>query len=252
MAGFQPIKQTRVSEEVLAQLKEAILRGRFKAGDKLPSERELTEQFKVSRGVVREAIRVLEMTGLVVIRQGPSGGAFVTELTSDRLSSGFLDLYLANKLTIPELNQVRMHIEPEVARLAAGRVNAAYRRRLEKALVAEHQPSSGIEDRMQRLTEVHFILCEMCGNHLFEAMVNSIIKLTHEIVSAVDPDDSLKVHGIGDHDEVARCVLAGDGAGAALAMTRHLEVFCQALVRMDQRYRARAEETASEPAKAAV
>jgi GntR family transcriptional repressor for pyruvate dehydrogenase complex len=74
MGRFKPIKQFRISEEVLSQLKESILLGKFKSGEKLPSERELTEEFQVSRGVVREAIRILEITGFVTMRQGPTGG----------------------------------------------------------------------------------------------------------------------------------------------------------------------------------
>ncbi|MFH2128001.1 MAG: FadR/GntR family transcriptional regulator [Pseudomonadota bacterium] len=237
MAGFKPIKQIRASEEVLAQLKEAILRGRFKAGDKLPSERELTEQFQVSRGVVREAIRVLEMTGFVTMRQGPAGGAYVTDINFDNLSNGFLDLYLGNKLSIPELNQVRMHLEPEVARLAALNITPEYAARLEEAIAAERRPSLDYGERMQRMTEVHYILAEMCGNYLFEAIVNAIIKLTHQIVDAVKPEDHNSLHGAGEHDLVARAVLAGDSKGAAEAMAAHLDKFCKELIRMDQIYK---------------
>ena len=202
-----------------------------------PSERELTEQFQVSRGVVREAIRVLEKTGFVSIRQGPSGGAYVTDLTFDHLSSGFLDLYLANKLTIPELNQVRMHIEPEVARLAAQRITPAYRARLEKAITAEREPMKNHVVRMERLTDVHYILAEMCGNYLFEAIVNSFIRLTHQIVETVEPEDHNALHGVGDHDEVVAAVIAGDPEAAARAMTGHLKKFCAALIKMDKTYR---------------
>ncbi|KMY68593.1 hypothetical protein AAU61_02850 [Desulfocarbo indianensis] len=237
MPDFRPIKQTRASEEVLAQLKEAILRGQVKAGEKLPSERELTEQFQVSRGVVREAIRVLEMTGFVTMKQGPSGGAFVTGLNFDQLSNGFLDMYLANKLTIPELNQVRLHIEPEMARLASQRITPAFRLRLEKAIAAERAPVDSYDERMERMTEVHFILAEMCGNYLFEAIDNALIKLTHQIVDAVKPEDHDALHGAGEHDEIAQAVIEGDGEKAAKAMRAHLEKFCQELSRVDLIYK---------------
>jgi GntR family transcriptional regulator, transcriptional repressor for pyruvate dehydrogenase complex len=237
MAAFKPIKQTRASEEVLAQLKEAILRGQVKAGQKLPSERELTEQFRVSRGVVREAIRVLEMTGFVAMRQGPTGGAYVTDLNFDNLSNGFLDLYLGNKLSIPELNQVRMFLEPEVARLAAININPEYTKRLEKAMTDERSPSLDYEERMRRMTEVHFILAEMCGNYLFEAIINSLIKLTHQIVDAVKPEDHNSLHGAGEHDQVVKAVIAGDAAAAKEAMSAHLDKFCKELIRMDQIYK---------------
>jgi DNA-binding FadR family transcriptional regulator len=73
MGQFKTIKQSRIPEEVLDQLKESILHGKFKSGEKLPSERELIDEFQVSRGVIREAVRALEITGFVVLRQGPAG-----------------------------------------------------------------------------------------------------------------------------------------------------------------------------------
>ena len=119
MTQFKPIKTSRVSEDVLLQLKEAILLGAYKSGDKLPSERELTLQFQVSRGVVREAVRALELSGFVEMRQGPAGGAFVTDLSFNQVGNAFLDLFLANKVSMAEVAEVRTHVEPKVARLAA-------------------------------------------------------------------------------------------------------------------------------------
>lgn len=237
MANFRPIKQTRASEEVLIQLKEAILRGLYKYGDKLPSERELTEMFKVSRGVVREAIRVLEINGFVEIRQGPTGGAYVAEWAFDQLSSGFLDLYLSRRLTIPELNQVRLYIEPEVARLAALNITDAYRARLEADLAAELEPASDRADYRVRLTRVHFTLLDMANNYLFEAIVNSMISLTHRIVAAIEPHDHNALHPAGEHDAIVQAVIAGDPDKAAEEMQRHLQTFFDRMYDMDKEYR---------------
>ena len=74
MARFKPIKQFRVSREVCEQLKESILLGQFKTGDRLPSERDLVEEFQVSRMAIREALRSLENLGLIATRQGVGGG----------------------------------------------------------------------------------------------------------------------------------------------------------------------------------
>ena len=148
MHSFVPIRQSKATEEVLAQLKEAILRGSFQEGDKLPSERELTEQFNVSRGVVREAIRALQVTGMVEIKQGPLGGAFVKEISFGLLDTGFSDLYFSDRLTIVEVVQVRQYIEPEVARLAALNITDEYREKLETALQQEHEPYQSPDDLM--------------------------------------------------------------------------------------------------------
>jgi GntR family transcriptional repressor for pyruvate dehydrogenase complex len=114
---FKPVKQSRVSEEVAVQLKQSILLGYFKPGEKLPPERDLAEQFQVSRVATREALRKLEHAGFIVTRQGATGGAYVTDLNFEYLVNAFLDLFLADKISIPELYHVRLLIEPEVARL---------------------------------------------------------------------------------------------------------------------------------------
>ena len=210
--------------------------GRFKSGDKLPSERELTEEFNVSRAVIREAVRALEQSGFLVTRQGPAGGAFVTDLTFDQVGNAFLDLFLVNKLSIPELTQVRRFIEPEVARLAAKNMTPASMRLLEDAEKAEYIPDTSYPERMAKLTKVHHILAEICGNHFFEAIVKSMMKLTGEIVLAVDPDHK-SLHGPGEHRLIVDAVIAGDADGASCAMSRHLGMFSEALIKMENAFR---------------
>lgn len=233
MYSFVPIRQSKATEEVLAQLKEAILRGVFQEGDKLPSERELTEQFNVSRGVVREAIRALQVTGMVEIKQGPLGGAFVKEISFGLLDTGFSDLYFSNRLTITEVVRVRQHIEPEVARLAALTINDAYRKRLESALELEREPFDSPDDRIKKLTTVHFILAEMCGNRLFEGMIIAMISLTHRIIKAYLPD-LLSLHDADEHNDIVRAVLAGDPQAARKAMASHSQNFGNAFIQLEK------------------
>lgn len=233
MHSFIPIKQSRATDEVLGQLKEAILRGAFQEGDKLPSERELTEQFNVSRGVVREAIRALQVTGLVEIKQGPLGGAFVKEFTFGLLNTGFSDLYFSNRLTITEVVRVRQFIEPEVARLATLNINDSYRTKLEEALQQEREPYASRDDLMKKLTEVHFILAEMCGNRLFQGMIIAIISLTRRIIK-VELEDLLSLHAAGEHDEIVHAVIAGDQEAAKVAMTLHSQKFGDGFIKLEK------------------
>jgi len=238
MTHFKPIKTARIFEDVLTQLKEVILLGRFKSGDKLPSERELTLEFQVSRGVIREAIRALELSGFVAIRQGPAGGAFVTDLTFNQVGNAFLDLFLSDRLSMREIAQVRLHIEPEVARLAALNITPSYGQLLKRADADEHLPYESYPQRMARLTEVHRILAKICGNHFFEAIVTSMLKLTAEVVLAVDPDHE-SLHGPGEHHTIVTAVIARDTEGASLAMTKHLKRFSESLIGMEKIYRQR-------------
>lgn len=236
MPRFKPIKQLRISEEVAEQLKESIVSGHFNPGEKLPSERDLAEQFQVSRVAIREALRKLEHAGFIVIRQGVTGGAYVTDLTFEYLVNAFLDLFLADKISIPELHHVRLLIEPEVARLAASNTTSEYAQRLKEALDIEELSITSLSADVDRKQRVHFILAEMCGNRFFEALMRSLLGLTKEVVEAVNPDPDY-VHPKGMHRSVVEAVVAGNAQAAAEAMKKHTIDFGENFIKMERTYR---------------
>ena len=233
---FKPIRQSRISEEVAEQLKQSILLGQFKTGEKLPAERKLAEEFEVSRVAVREALRALGNSGFVSTRQGSAGGAFVTELTFEQLTNTYLDLFLANKISVPELYEVRLLVEPEVARSAARNVSSKYAGRLRAALDAEELPFVTLLDDVDRKTVVHFILAEMCGNRFFEGLVRSMMRLTRQVVEAVSPD-TRHMHPAGWHGRVVEAVLDRDGEAAFAAMRQHAVEFGNSLIKMEEAFR---------------
>ena len=241
MPSFNPIRHPRVSEEVFSQLKEAILSNDFSAGDKLPPERELAELFQVSRIAVREAIRLLETSGFVSIRQGAAGGAFVTDLTFEQLAGACLDLFLAGKISIHELHQVRILLEPEVTRLATLHATPKFKERLREAFEGEHPPGASLREDLESATKVHFVLAEMCGNRFLEAIVNSVIKLNANILEEINPNPPYSIHPPGLHRPIVEAVLAGDPAAAADAMRQHAVVFYENLVNLEKNYRKKIE-----------
>lgn len=236
MAIFKPIKQLRVFEEIVTQLKESILTGRFKTGDKLPTERELVEEFQVSRVAIREALRTLENSGFIVTRQGASGGAYVTDLSFEFLANAFVDLFLADKISIPELHRVRLIMEPEIAKLAALAITPEYAHQLKKALEAEETPAASLSEDIKIKTLVHYILAEMCGNRFFEAIVRSSMKLTHTLIQMANPDPST-MHPAGMHRPIVEAVLAGDPEASSIAMHKHTLEFGETLIKMEKTYR---------------
>lgn len=238
MAKFAPIRQIRVSEGVAEQIKNAILSGQYNLGDRLPSERDLAEEFQVSRVAVREALRVLQKLGFIVTRQGVLGGTFITDLSFEHLANAFLDLFLAEKISVPELNQVRLIIEPEMTRMAATKITPKYAQQLQEALKVEEQPASSLVEDRERKTAIHFILAEMCGNRLFEAFIRSLLGLTWRVVQTVNPDYHL-MHPAGMHRPIVEAVLAGNSKKAALAMQKHALEFGQTMVKMEKAFKKR-------------
>jgi GntR family transcriptional repressor for pyruvate dehydrogenase complex len=236
MPRFKPIRQLRISEEVAEQLKQSIVSGHFKPGEKLPPERDLADEFQVSRVAIREALRKLEHAGFIVTRQGATGGAFVTDLTFEYLVNAFLDLFLAEKISIPELHHVRLLIEPEVARLAASNITPEHTQQLQEALAIEELPITSLSVDVDRKQRVHFILAEMCGNRFFEALMRSLLGLTKKVVEAVNPDPDY-VHPKGMHRSVVEAVVAGNAEAAAEAMKKHTIDFGENFIKMERTYR---------------
>ncbi|MCX5807479.1 MAG: FadR/GntR family transcriptional regulator [Proteobacteria bacterium] len=239
MSAFKPIKQSRISEEVAEQLKQSILLSTFKAGDKLPSERDLADQFQVSRIAVREALRRLENTGFVATRQGVTGGTFVTDLTFEHLSNAFVDLFLAEKISVPELVEVRLLVEPEIARLSATRIGRKHAKLLKEALEIEDLPVCSLAEDLDRKTAVHYILAEICGNHFLEALERSLMALTRQVVQTVNSGQPF-IHPAGMHRSVVEAVLARKPDLAAAEMRRHTIEFGENLINLEKSFRERA------------
>ena len=239
MPEFKPIKQPRISEEVAEQLKRAILRGDFAPGEKLPSEQRLSEQFQVSRLSIREALHKLENFGFVVTRQGVTGGAYVIDLTFQTLTNGFLDLFLAGKISIPELHQLRVVIEPEIARLAALAITPEHARRLMEIHFAEKPPFHSISERFERRVGVHYTLAQISGNRFFEAIRRSTLELTFQYVTTVDigQEHLGLLHPPEMHRPIVDAVIAGDSVGAYEAMRKHAIQFGEALLNLQEIYR---------------
>lgn len=235
---FQDISKAPLSKVVMLHIKNAILSGQLKYEDKIPTERELAAGFNISRNMVREAIRALEMAGYLEVRQGPKGGAFVREFTPDRLSEGFLDYYIAQKMGIKDLNDVRLHVEPEVARLAAENMTSDKARRLQ-SVVDEEYMADAIDERVTNLTDFHLVLAEMSGNFFYEIMIHVLVSITQEIVVAGYRKGDAVVHGTGQHDEVLKAVLERKPNAAAKAMRDHLLKFSKGLVGLEKQYRKR-------------
>jgi len=177
---FNQIDRGRYSEQVIQMVVAEILNDNLAIGDKLPSEKELTEEFNVSRTVVREALRVLEESGLVEIRKGPKGGAFVTRSLHKPVSSSLKNLITHGQITIDHLFDVRALIEPHIAVQAA--MNA--KQKDLKALGDLLDESSAHLDDVSLVKanniRFHLLLSRAAGNPVLSIVMESVIELVQE------------------------------------------------------------------------
>lgn len=137
---FNPVSANRISEVIVEQLRQLIREGKLVPGDRLPSERSLCDRFGVSRVTVREALRVLEASGLVEIRVGARGGAFVTKPSSERVGEGLAELLTLAPMTASDVTEARIVFElgilPLVVERATDEDIAALRTLVEQGLDA--------------------------------------------------------------------------------------------------------------------
>src|ERR671931_2672907 len=129
---FERIRRPRASGEIVAQIERAIFGGQLSPGDRLQSERELAEQFGVSRITVRDALRVLEARGLIRVKVGAMGGAFVADANTDRVAESISTMIRLKRMTLSELAEARTVVEAATAELAAQRADAAAVSRLQQ------------------------------------------------------------------------------------------------------------------------
>lgn len=243
-----PVRPKRIAAEIVGQLQAELLSGRYKPGERLPTERELTDRFHVSRVVVREALRELEITGHVKIRKGPNGGAYVTGGSADPLHRALLDMFRYGKLSVAELIRTRRLIECELAREAARRIRRPAARRLEEALAAEYSERGTHAEFVAGRLEVHHTLARESANRLLGLFAGALLRLTAEVILVVKPRQQV-IHRPEEHAAIVQAVLARDPERAAEAMKRHLERMGRRLARLESVYRRKMVQSASSAAK---
>lgn len=180
---FKPIDSRRIHEIITDQIKDALFAGRLRPGDKLPSERELVEQFHVSRVTVREALRALENQGLLIIRQGADGGAFVAEAGSGVVTESLSNMLRLEKVAIADLTEARLILEPEAARLASIRATGRDIRRLEENLEKARASGRRLLDKRMINLEFHRYMAKISRNRVVVFMINSVIDVMIENIS---------------------------------------------------------------------
>ena len=219
---YQSIQTARLYEQIVQQIEQRFLSGALKVGDQLPPERELAEQFGVSRTAVREAVKALRQKGLVEIQ--PGRGTFITNGTSKavRHSLGFL-MKIAGTDSSPDLVEVREMIEPEIAALAAERATEEHlvsmQEAIEKMDAALENPDRYIEADL----DFHLVLAEATQNSLIPALIDSIVDLLREQRARIFQAGSGPEHGQVHHKLILDAIIRHDPASAREAMRAHLQ-----------------------------
>jgi GntR family transcriptional repressor for pyruvate dehydrogenase complex len=211
------------TDQAIARLKELISSGQFAAGDRLPTERELTRRFGVSRSSLREAVRALTIVGVLDPRVGD--GTYVTTLEPDLLLTGIgfvSDLARADSLL--EIHQVRRILEPVATRLATPRLTDDDLGHLEGCL-HQMECAEGVQAYIDADTAFHHVILDACGNATLSSLIQNLssgtlrARLWQSLVSPAAVEAT-----VASHSDIYRALVARDAEMAAAADLMHLGI----------------------------
>jgi GntR family transcriptional regulator, transcriptional repressor for pyruvate dehydrogenase complex len=226
MSNFKSLRKPLLSQEVELAIKKAILGETYKAGEKLPSERELVEQFQVSRVTIREAFRNLQSSGLITIKRGVNAGAYVAEPNSDPITQSFQNLIHMGRIDYSHLIDARLYIEPQAAQEAAKYRSETDRQRLHD-LLDNAEEMIGRSRKRARLINVsfHCEVAKITGNPIILFITESITQSYSALIidrtqTRLSRKDIQKF--IDDHRSILDSITGQNPAEAYEKTTRHL------------------------------
>lgn len=224
--GIEPIKRVKLYEEVAARIRELISSGELSAGQALPPERRLAEQFGVGRAVIREAIRQLEVSGLVESRHG--GGNYVREITVEHLVAPLATMLGGMKELREELMDARLFFEPQIARAAAGNATAEDIRLLDDVILRQSGRVEAGEVTAEEDAEFHALLAHATHNTVVERVMEVINRLLEEEHARwFQPGDRSEASLHGNRN-ILEAVRRHDPQASHDAMVEHLEDIARA------------------------
>lgn len=178
-------RRQKLSDLIVEDVKRWIVTEQKKPGDRLPNEKELIELFGYSKSTVREALKALEVRGLITIRTGPGGGAFLQQVSVDHASEPLRNFLHFHHLDEQHIFQLRKILEPEMAASVVGRLTPYQFERLEANIrQCAVEPTNEEDMRLQRQIGLafHTILTESCPNPVLAFMCRFLIELLRDLV----------------------------------------------------------------------
>lgn len=215
-----PVKRSRLYEHIVEQIRTLIRDGRWGPGAQLPSERDLAERLRVSRTSVREALRVLEMQGVLETRQG--GGTFVRATDTEALVAPLAAAILQGRRELAQILEVRELVEPGIARAAAERARPEHIAELDRLLDRQAECIARGESFVDADTAFHATLAAAADNAILDRLHSIILDLLREsresyLYSADRPQRSLR-----GHQAILAAVRAHDPDAAWQAALSHI------------------------------
>ncbi len=239
-----PITPQRAFEDIAAQIRAHIVKGKLRPGDRLPAERELSAMFNVSRSTLREALRALELGGMIELKKGAAGGAFVSAGGSGVIANGLLDLYHLGAISPQHLTEARIGFSEIVVRAACERITESELDALELniAMAGKANKAGDFNERTRIHQEFHVLLAKATCNPILIANMEGIMEIVRQFVLTIGPANNTFV--LPSRRRLLKHLRARDSAAAIAEMVHSLQrLHKQYLVLWEERQRENRVET---------
>ena len=221
---LKPVEKKKAYEDIVQQIRTLIEEGKLKRNDHLPSERDLSETFRVSRTTVREAIRTLESMKLLQSRQGD--GTYVLASSEESLIHPLAVALFNEKDDIRDIFYIRKIIEPHVAEMAAENATPQEIEEMERILKQQEESIGHGENIIETDSAFHKLMVRATTNRVMERLIAALIDLlkqSREKYLMEDEHDERAKKSLEGHQRVLSAVKKGDGDAARKSMLQHLE-----------------------------
>lgn len=233
---LRPMDVPKASDVLADELRERILDGEFPEDSPLPTERDLVSQTQMSRSTVREALRILEVQGLVKMKAGRAGGAFVRRPNRDSVANSVSLLIRGQQIKVADLLETREAIEPFCAQLAARNRTEEDLRALDAANHAIADPGGTLPSFLQANVDWHLAVATASHNELLTGLMTA---LSHAIYTATENetfvDDEVREVTAKAHKSITAAIRSQNSDAAGRRMTRHVHSYAQAVMEVEER-----------------
>lgn len=230
-ALFKNLGRRKAYEEVADQIRERIFAQHLRVLDRLPTERELAEQFGVSRMAVREAIRTLELNGLLTVKKGPKGGIFVAQDYDRPISDSIVNLLAGGEASLESLFEVRELIEPYAASRAAELGSDDDFARLEALIGEAAREGARGQSIRSRNIEFHRLVIRMSRNPIIEVVGETVLLLLSERIKHIVSPQTSKA-GLGMHRQIVAALRQRQPEKAKTIMAKDIQAVGERFARM--------------------
>ncbi len=218
--SIQPINY---SEQIRQVITNAILEGKYKPGDKLPSEDKLVSRFNVSKTTIREALGLLIADGLIEKRRGAMGGSFVAKGNPDRILDVMITCYRLGGLSLEEILSYREAVEPAILEMACrNRTDEDLESMATNIRRSRAAQAAGKPDRETNIA-FHRLIAKASKNRLFSVSLNAAIKISWEFTSRLAVPPETIDNDLARNEEFFDCIKAKNVDKARSLMTIHFE-----------------------------